>query len=1234
MFHPMKHGGNPSPRARALAVRGLATTRACLSLLLGASLLDLGAANPLVWEQHEGYRKAPLAVPAAGKTGFTLLSGQQTGVVFTNHASYAASLTNQNLLNGAGLAGGDIDGDGWCDLYFCNIEGANALYRNRGDWTFENITTQAGVACIHQSSHGTVLADLNGDGRLDLLVSSIGGPNACLLNDGQGKFTDVTKTCGMELKAGSHSYALADVDGDGDLDVYLTNYGENSILRSGGNISVRTVGGKSVISGRQANRLKIIDGQLIELGEPHVLYLNDGRANFKPVNWLDGTFLDEDGKPLRAAFWDMGLSAMFRDINQDTHPDLYVCNDFQTPDRIWINDGRGKFRALPALALRSTSHFSMGVDFADIDRDGLDDFFVGDMLSRKHRLQMTQVTATNPPASHVEQSFDRLQVRHNTLQWNRGDGTYAEIAQYAEVDASEWSWSVAFLDVDLDGFEDLLVANGHAYDTQDLDMSESTPPATADPGTRPSKNLKDYPSLRTPNCLFRNRGDRTFEEMGKPWGFDSEQVSHGICLADLDLDGDQDVVVSCLWEAPLIYRNETSAPRLAVRLKGRAANIQGIGAAIQVTGGPKPQRQEMTSGGRYLSADDPMRVFAAGSPTNRLTIEVTWRSGRRSVVTGALPNHVYEIQEPETAPSPRAPAAQVPPPIFVEVSDRLNHLHEESRFLGQDQILLPWSNSQGGPGVAWFDLDGDGDDDLAIGSGKQGFLAVFQNDSQGGFKRWQSESWKKPAPDDLSGLVGWTPRPCAREIVAVAANYESAATAPSTLLRFDPRKPAAATENLPLPDSAGPVAVADVDGDGDLDMFVGARLTPRNYPAPASSYLLLNHEGRLQLDSRSTNCFHDIGLVQGAVFSDLNQDGFPDLALACAWGPVRVFMNKAGQFSDQTSTLGLAGGLGLWQGVTTGDFDGDGRMDIAASNWGLNSIYRNPTTTPVRIYYGDFDSNGSTDVIEAYQNPGQKTFVQRRNLAALATMLPLLRLQFPTHKAFSTTDVNQILEKMSAQANHLDVNTLASTLFLNRGDRFEPRSLPFEAQISPAFGINVADCDGDGWEDIFLAQNLFAIYPHDGRMDAGRGLWLRGDGSGQMHAIPGSASGVMVYGEQRGSALSDFDGDGRLDLVVTQNGSRTRLFKNQGARPGLRVRLSGPPGNPDGIGAIIRLVSGAALGPAREVHGGSGYWSRDSSVQVMASNTKPDHVQVLWPGGKTSKTPVPPEAREIVVKVP
>ena len=1192
----------------------------------------------LSWVQRDGFREAPLSVNPGGKTGFTLLTQDATGVRFTNGMSYARAEANQNLMNGCGVAAGDFDGDGLCDLYFVSSEGGNGLFRNLGQWRFENTTARAGVGCETQAGKGVVFADINGDGRLDLLMNSLGGPNACFINLGEGRFTNVTAAAGIAAKVGGHSLVLADVDGDGDLDLYMVNYGEFSILRSGGQFSFRNVNGKPVVTGRWSRRLKLIDSRVIELGEPSVLYLNDGRGTFSPVSWTGGAFLDPNGNPLRSEPWDMGLSAMFRDMNGDGAPDLYVCNDFQTPDRIWMNDGRGHFRALADLAVRSTCHFSMGVDFADIDRDGFDDFFVGDMLSVRHDLRMRQVGATNPPAVEVGEVWDRNQVRRNTLNVNRGDGTYADLANFAGVDATDWTWSVAFLDVDLDGYEDLLAVNAHAYDTQDLDMQERAPTAQGSGANRQiGKNLREFPPLITPNVAFRNRGDRTFVETGAEWGFHSTNISHGIALGDYDNDGDLDVAVSCLWQPPLLYRNESTAPRVAVRLKGQAPNTKGIGARIKLLDGAVPtQSQEIQAGGRYLSADEPIRTFAAGSENRDMRLEVVWRSGKISSIRNVRPNYIYEIDE-AFARKPETPGS-VPPvrPLFRDISSALTNRHVANAFdESQRQVLLYRGLARLGPGVAWVDLDGDGRDELVMAGDLGGKLGVFKFEASGDWKEWKLDGLPSALPADMTGLAAWASPDGHRGLLLGRSTYRPGQDGSGSVFGFalDAAKQSAAkfdaiTKVSMEGSSPGPIAVADFDGDGDLDLFVGGRVVPGHYPEAATSTILRYDGAQWTTDSVNASALKKVGLVSGAVWSDLDADGFPELILACEWGPIRVFHNDRGRLLEKTGDMGLAGYTGWWSGVTSGDIDGDGRLDIIASNWGWNSSYHRPSAQqPALLYHGDFDDNGTLDLLETEFEGGR--LWPRRNLIALREYMPSLRLRFPTHRQFSEADLATVLDKKFAQARRVEATTLASTVFFNRGTRFEAVPLPAEAQYAPAFAVCVSDLDGDGLEDIFLSQNFFAVRSDEPRLAAGRALWLRGAGKGNLRALSGSESGVTIYGEQRGAAVGDFDGDGRVDLVVGQNDGPTKLFHNASGRPGLRVRLVGPKGNPDGIGATIRLKFKEGFGPIRELHAGSGYWSQDSLCAVLAAPSAPSEIEVRWPGGKTMTSALTDGVREI-----
>jgi enediyne biosynthesis protein E4 len=611
-----------------------------------------------------------LDVPQTGKIGFSLIDGKQSGVTFVNLLPEARRMTNANLMNGSGVALGDVDADGLCDVYFCSLAGSNVLYKNLGNWKFRDATKEAGVACAGQSSTGAVLADLDGDGDLDLLVTSMAGPNACLINDGKGHFTDRTAEAGLVSQWGSSSMALADIDGNGSLDLYVCNYGATSILRSGGVVGVgKNAKGEPVVLGRSSKRMKIIDGVLYELGEPDILYLNDGRARFTPVRWAD-MFVDEQGQPMADTPWDQSLSVMFRDLNEDGFVDIYVCSDAAMPDRIWINNGRGKFRAAPFSAIRKTSYFTMGVDVADIDRDGHDDIFMVDMLSRSHEKRLTQQGQMHAQPNVATDIAARFQARRNVLLCGDGRGNFTELGNYSGLAASDWTWSCIFLDVDLDGWEDVLVSNGFEHDVDDADVkAEIARMGNLSLGPM-RRTLLKYPRLETPNYAFQNQRNRTFKEVGREWGFNSTAIGNGMAVGDLDNDGDLDVAVNCMNSPALLYRNEAPAPRVAVRVKGTGANRHGVGARITVTGGPVRQSQAIIAGGRYVSSDAAERVFAAGSATS-LALRVNWPSGAISEITNVPPNSRCEIIEPAKGDARQEAKAEQKSALFVNDSDCL-----------------------------------------------------------------------------------------------------------------------------------------------------------------------------------------------------------------------------------------------------------------------------------------------------------------------------------------------------------------------------------------------------------------------------------------------------------------------------------------------------------------------------------------------------------------------------------
>jgi len=632
------------------------------------------AAAPPGWREEQGHRWAALAVNAKGRTGFTRLEAKQCGVDFLNE------LEQDESLDGSGVALGDFDGDGRCDVYFCHLRGRNRLYRNLGGWKFKDVTEEAGVACEGQRSKGACFADVNSDGHLDLFVTAIGAREALVgglrlfLGDGAGHFRETTGEAGVASNSGSHTLAFGDVNGDGWLDCYVANNrteGRDEVLLgfsetlSGRRVFSRVaydinnkvtlrvdfpmLAGRFMIPPALKDRFEINEkGEPGERGFPDALLLGDGYGKFRPVSWTAGDFLDEDGKPVTEAPHDLGLSATIRDFDGNGTPDIYVCNDFGSPDRMWLGDGKGGFRAAPRTALRNIPYSSMGVEIGDLDRDGNSDFFVVEMKPGTHAgrvQQMPQVRGSLRPPGMIE---DRPQLMRNTLYWNRGDTTWSEIAHLAGIDASDWSWQPIFLDVDLDGYEDIFVCNGYARDMLDQDViTAANVHGTLLTPRQQRDLLATYPRLAPPKFAWRNRGDLTFEDKATEWGLDARDIAQGTAEADFDNDGDLDLVLNVYRGAPLFFRNGATAPRVAVRLKGLTGNPAGAGAKITLRGGAVPvQTREMFVGGRYLSGGDPQLCFAAGKGAGGMSIEVMWRGGAKSLVDGVLANRIYEISEP------------------------------------------------------------------------------------------------------------------------------------------------------------------------------------------------------------------------------------------------------------------------------------------------------------------------------------------------------------------------------------------------------------------------------------------------------------------------------------------------------------------------------------------------------------------------------------------------------------
>ena len=1091
-----------------------------ITLLLGI-LLALANGLALDWQTSGVCRWADLADAGSGQPGFTLMNPAQTGVQFTNTLSTVILISNKNLLNGSGVAMGDYDNDGHCDIYLCRLDGSNVMYRNLGNWKFEDTTATTGTACPSQFSGGATFADVDGDNDLDLFVTAMGHPNRLFRNDGNGNFTDITAASGIGTRFGSSSLALADIDGDGDLDLYVVNYGAKSVLKDGGKLDITNVNGKLTVRGPFARRIKIINSQMFEYGEPDEFFLNDGTGRFSLLDWGSGQFTTHDGKPLKESYRDQGLSAIFRDINGDHAPDLFIANDGFTEDRCWINDGKGNFREISPLAVRQLSFSAMGVDFADINRDGHDDFFVVEMLSRNHSRRLSQEgTIPQEPVAPGNFAY-QPQSRRNCLYLNRGDGTFAETAYFSGVAASEWSWSSLFVDVDLDGWEDILVTNGFEFDTDDLDTQYKIGRLGKIPVAQKRKTIFLFPPLDTPNVAYRSLGNSRFEEVGAKWGFNDKHDSHGMALGDLDNDGDLDTVINCLKGPALVYRNNAAAPRVAVRLVGNGKNTEGTGARIRVHSslGQGQQAQEMIAGGRYVSGDQAQRTFAAKAGET-FRIEVDWRDGTRTTLENATAGRLYEIRQTETKPIPPKPIT--PTTLFADASTQLGHRHSATyRDDFELQPALPRSLNHNGPTLATADIDADGDTDLLVTDTNDPQLVILLNDGAGNFK---------PSANSLS--IGGTGLVLFKDDQSQRLLHLSSPPAVYSIEDGQLRL----TKHLTFNGTPSSAVAFDAEGDGDTDLFIGGGTAIGQFPAAAASVLFINNGGDF-----APQPFPGLGLISSVQAGDTDGDGDDDLVLAREWNSIALLQNNDGKFTEIGQALGLGGYKGLWHDAKLADVNGDGTLDIVASNMGFNTQY-SFYGAPVRLLYGDSDANGINELAEIFVDRSQNSWRPVRKLEVFANTFPQVRGRYSRNRVFATATVPHILGPTISDMKSVEINSFATGIFINTNGKFTFKPLPDEVQLSPAFDICVADFDSDGAVDLFFAQNDFGIPPRYSRYDNGRGLLLIGDGKGSFQPKKGQQSGITIYGEQRGAAVADFNGDKKPDLAVTQRDAETKLY--------------------------------------------------------------------------------------------
>jgi len=1178
-----------------------------------------------IWIQEDGFRYRDLEVKRTSTTGFVEIAASRSGIDHKNHVSLQAIIDNRHMMHGSGVAIGDVTGDDMPEIYVARLAAPDVLYRNLGQWRFEDISIWSGLDTTTQATSGVVMADLDGDHDLDLLLTMPFGPGRVYQNFGQGQFRIIPHAAGLQSSYASTTATLADIDQDGDLDAYIARYKRISLADS---LPPEAITWEAVLQDDQLEprdefrnhyKFTTVGSRVIrsELAEPDGLYINDGSGLFSQVPWKEA-FLDIDGTPIGQIPRDWALTAKFYDVTGDGRIDLYVCNDFDSLDELWIGLGDGRFQRAPNESLRKISNATMSVDFSDVNQDGITDFFTTDMLSRDYSMRLRQRNTRIPIEAPMGNEFFRPQEMQNTLMIGRGDTTFAELGWFAEIAASDWSWATGFLDVDLDGWEDMLITTGHVFDVQDLDaqLMEQRRMAGAPSWKAARSLLRDFPPLALPNVAFRNRKDLTFEDMPNGWGFGSSaDVAHGMAFGDLDQDGDLDVVTNRLNAPPGVYNNAGNADRLAVQLEGESPNTSGVGSMIQVKcSGIPAQTRQISAGGSYLSSNQLIAVFAIKTPPCQIV--VTWPKGHRSLVQVDKANRMYIIQEKGVDDTVNSSRPSAFPPMY-ELHQELPAVIEEDFNDFAIQPLLPWRLSRRGPALAAVDINRDGQHELLQGVGRSQRL------------RLDGLPILNPLLGDATAILGLPMENDLTRIFVGESNYEQFSdTAWIHIYDINSERQVLQHQKLSFGISTpGPMSLADIDLDGDLDLFVGGHFIPSTYPMASDSRIFLYDQGSYQYNEKLSEPLQQLGLISGSVFGDIDADGYMDLILATEWGPIQVFKGSPEGFKDQTSSLGFASYTGWWQGVSLGDFDGDGSLDIVSTNVGWNHRYR--SDTKVRLYYGDLNANGQTDLIESFLDRSRKVYRPSRMLNELVQILPWSDIRVTSHQEYSTASVTDLILSRENAISFVETNTYASSIFLNRGDHFEWKPLHQNAQFSVAMSPAVMDANLDGYEDLILSQNWFAYPLSTPRQDAGRGLLLLGQGDGSF--VPMHQSGFKVYREGRAISIADFDGDGQEEIAFAQQSGSTLIYKKISKQKGIFIQFDPPD---QAIGAVLRGVdSKGHYGPARIVTVGSGYWSQNAiSTTIGMRSDSLSAVEVTWPGKKPELVQVDQKTTRLVLR--
>jgi len=1082
-----------------------------------------------------------------GKKGDTLFElKENTGVNFTNTVTNTPDFnifSYRNFYNGGGTAIGDINNDGLADIFFSANMGTNKLYLNKGNWQFEDISKKAGIEMPGKWCTGIVMVDINNDGWLDIYVCNAGinkfkegVGNALYINNHDLTFTESAKSYGLDDNGYTTHAAFFDYDLDGDLDCYILN---NSF------IPVNTLN----YSNKRDLRAKDWPVADFMKGGGDKLLRNDN-GHFTDVSEKAGIYGSLIG---------FGLGVTVGDVNADGYPDIYVSNDFFERDYLYINHQDGTFTEELESRIGHLSHSSMGADMNDVNNDGKPDIFVTEMLPRDDYRLKTTTSFENIDVQRLKvNSGFYYQFMQNTLQLNDGNGRFREIAHYGDVAASDWSWGALMFDADNDGYADLYVCNGIYNDVTDQDFIDFFANDVVQQMVLTGKKeqfdqiIAKMPSRPIPNLAFRNLGNLKFQEVDKEWGFEKPSFSNGAAYGDLDNDGDLDLIINNVNQPASIYRNNAREKHpenhyIGFKLKGRGQNSFAVGSTVSAyVDGQILDRQLIPTRG-FQSSIDYKIILGLGQHKAVDSVVITWPDRSYSVFPKPAIDTVLVYQQPEPGGPTRFRTSTPVATYFAVADSSVFQKHVEDDFIDfYEERNIPQMTSKEGPRLAHGDVNGDGLDDVYVcgGPGQGGQLYL---QTANGFVYSEQMAFRRSTEfEDVSALFFDADKDGDLDLFVGSGGNNQPAGSYQMLNRLylnDGKGHFDFAPNGSLPKNMGNTSVAaasDVDGDGDLDLFVGSRNFPKSYGLDAENYFYINDgNGHFRDVSAKTPAFKKLGMVTGAVWTDIDGDKKQELVVVGDWMAPKVF-SYAGNETLTERQSGMASWNGWWQTVVATDLDGDGDQDLVLGNIGENFYLTPDARHPVKMWINDYDQNGNPEkvITRRLNDRDMPVFLKKE----LTDQIPLLKKQNLKYEDYGKRAIQDLFDPILVEKAQVKEVTLPSTgVAINDGKgNFTFQALPMSAQLSAVTSIAVTDIDGDGRPDLILAGNIFDLQPQFGRLDANDGVVYLNRGGKGWEELDNEHSGIALRGMVRDLAI--LQGHGKRWLLAARNKLKPVLY--------------------------------------------------------------------------------------------